>query len=265
MTNDNLPGPDFQSLVRPFTGDWTGVRPTARGFSSDVTVLVDGEKGTFFVKAMRNRPGGRRDSLVREGLVNPFVRSVAPALVWETRSEEWLVLGFEAVEARSSDFLPGSPDLPEVVATVERIGEIGLPDVAREWTETRWDRFAADSREAALFRGDALLYTDINPSNLMIGDGTTWAVDWAWPTRGAAFIDPACLVLQLVAAGHDPAEAEAWASHCPAWTQADPRAIDAFVRADVRMHEAFAARKPEADWLKAMAASAREWAAHRGL
>jgi hypothetical protein len=99
----------------------------------------------------------------------------------------------------------------------------------------------------------------------LIGEERAWLVDWAWPTRGAGFIDPACLVLQLVAAGHSPAQAEAWASRCPAWAQADPRAIDAFVRADVRMHEAFAARRPEADWLEAMAASAREWAAHRGL
>jgi hypothetical protein len=41
--------------------------------------------------------------------------------------------------------------------------------------------------------------------------------------------------------------------------------VDAFARANVRMYEAFAARKPEESWLEAMAAGAREWAAHRGL
>lgn len=260
-----LPGPEFWALIDPHTGGLGSARRTARGFGSDLTALVDCEKGPFFVKAMRNRPGGRRDSLVRERLINPFVRTVSPALLWTAESAEWLVLGFEVVEGRSSAFEPGSPDLPAVVATLNRIGEITLPGVATMWAETRWDRFAADEREAALFAGDTLLYTDIHPSNLMIGEQRTWAVDWSWPTRGAGVIDPACLALQLIAAGHSAGSAESWAAQCPAWTAADPRAIDAFVRANVRMYAAFAERKPDEGWLADMAAAARAWAEHRGL
>ncbi|WP_405677875.1 hypothetical protein OG292_26155 [Streptomyces sp. NBC_01511] len=241
------------------------VRRTARGFSSDLTVLVECEKGPFFVKAVRNRPGGRRDSIAREGLINPFVRPISPALRWQEEDDGWIALGFELVHGRSSDFAPGSPDLPAVVDTLSRIGELGLPEIARDWAETRWDRFARDETDAAHFQGNTLLHTDINPSNFMIGGQDTWAVDWSWPTHGAAFIDPACLVVQLVAAGHSAEAAEAWAGHCTAWTSADPRAIDVFAAATPRVYRACVERKPDAAWLTSMVTAAESWAGHRGV
>ncbi|MCF3134417.1 hypothetical protein [Streptomyces olivochromogenes] len=105
------------------------------------------------------------------------------------------------------------------------------------------DWFASDSSEAELFRGDSLLYTDINPHNLPVAGRRAWAVDWAWPTRGAGFIDPALLVVQLIAAGHTPAGAEKWASQLPAWHKATPGAINAFTAANMRMYSTFAQRK----------------------
>ncbi|MDT0310047.1 hypothetical protein RM780_24280 [Streptomyces sp. DSM 44917] len=239
--------------------------PVAPGYGSDLTVLVTCEKGRFFVKGMRNRPGGRLDSLRREQAINSSVRSVAPALLWAAEDEEWSVLGFEAVGGRASDFTPESPDLGPIVALLNRIGDLALPDVARPWTETRWDRFTADRTEAELLRGDALLYTDVNEHNLMIDGDRMWAVDWSWPTRGAAFIDPACLVVQLVASGHSPEAAESWAARCGAWERADPRAIDAFAAADTRLHWTRAFRQPGETWLKAMAEAAESWANYRGV
>lgn len=264
MTRQRV-GPEFWALIRPHTGDLAEVRPTTRGFASDVTSLVSCTKGPFFVKAMRNRPGGRRDQMIRERVINPFVRAVAPALRWEAEDEEWIVLGFEVVDGRRSDFTADSADLPAVVGLLNRIGELDLPEVARDWPETRWDRFADDASQAERFRGDALLHGDINPSNFMIGERNTWAVDWSWPTRGAAFIDPAALVVQFVSAGHSPAAAEAWAAHCPAWTGAHPGAVDAFAAATVRMHQEIVRRRPEEQWRKAMLTAARSWAAHRGV
>ncbi|MFG3098962.1 protein kinase [Streptomyces sp. NPDC048182] len=251
-------------LIQERTGRAVGIQRTARGFSSDLTAIVECEKGPFFVKAVRNRPGGRRDSLIREREINAHLTGIAPSLLWDVVDDCWLVLGFEAVEGRSSDFAPGSPDLAEVADLVGRIGETPLPAVARGWAETRWDRFAGDSAEALAFRGDSLLHTDINPSNVLVGE-RTWAVDWAWPTRGAGFIDPALLVIQLIAAGHDPAWAEQWASRCPAWQRADTGAVDAFAAANLRMYRARAARKPEAPWLTAMVEACLAWSDHRGV
>ncbi|MFG1857227.1 protein kinase [Actinomadura geliboluensis] len=256
----DLPAPDgLAEVLHPHTGALVSVERTERGFSSDLTALVTGEKGEWFVKAVRNRPGGRRESLVREGLINPHVHPVSPAVHWRSESREWLALGFEAVDGRHADFAPGSSDLPAVVDVLTRIGALPLPDIAADWHETRWDRY---TDRPDLFQGDALLYTDIHPSNILIGH-RVWAVDWAWPTRGAAFIDPALLVLQLVASGHGPEQAEGWVSDCPAWKGGDPAAIDAFADANASMYTTLADRRPAATWFAAMASAARTWSAYR--
>ncbi|WP_052397449.1 MazG-like family protein [Streptomyces sp. NRRL F-5123] len=52
------------------------------------------------------------------------------------------------------------------------------------------------------FDGDALLHTDFAPDNVLIADGRARPVDWAWPTRGEAWIDPSALALRLMEAGH---------------------------------------------------------------
>ncbi|MFD3582017.1 phosphotransferase [Streptomyces sp. NPDC058683] len=242
-----------------------GIDRTERGFSSDMTAVVDCARGPFFVKAMRNRPGGRRKSLIRERQINRYLGHISPPLLWDVEAEDWLVLGFEVVDGRSSDFAPDSPDLPLVVDSIGEIGRLSLPHIAQDWTETRWDRFVSDSAEAELFRGDSLLYTDINPSNFLMVKRRVWAVDWAWPTRGARFIDPALLVVQLIAAGHTPDSAEKWAERLTAWREAAPQAVDAFAAANLRMYRAAVGRKPEADWLKAMVDACRAWTEYRGV
>ncbi|MEU5301774.1 hypothetical protein ACH4YO_23465 [Streptomyces noursei] len=250
------------ALVRPHTGEQHTIEPTSRGNGSDVTALVQAEHGPVFVKACANRPGGRRASIIRERLVNPAVQSVSPALRWHAENDDWIALGFEVVEGRSSDFGPESKDLHAVVDVLNRIAALPLPNEAGDWQESRWDRFAGDG-EAVLFEGETLLFTDINPDNVMIGEERAWAVDWSWPTRGAAFIDPACLVVQLIAAGHTPESAEYWAGSCKGWTDADTRAIDAFAAATARMNRVFAERNPDAAWLQAMADAAQAWVDHR--
>ncbi|MFE7130289.1 protein kinase [Streptomyces sp. NPDC057638] len=260
---DRLPDSTLLHLVEPFTGPIVEMWPTERGFMSDVLMLIDGELGRFFVKGVRNRAGGRRDSLVRERVINDAVRSVSPPLRWHTENDRWTVLGFERVEGRPARFEPGSPDLPAVLDLLGRIGQIPLPELAEDWHETRWDAFAADEAEALLFRGDSLIHGDVAPGNFLVGEAGSWAVDWAWPTRGARFVDPSFLVLQLIAAGHAPADAERLVSPCPAWAESDPRGIDAFARANLRMFRHRALRFPEQAWLRDMERTARLWVEHR--
>ena len=264
MTRD-LPGPEFWALIEPHTGSVIRTQRTSRGFSSDLTAVVECEEGPFFIKAMRNQPGWRRDSIIRERAVQPFVQAVSPALLWHAEDEDWIALGFEVVEGGRPDFGPGSPDLPGVVDLLNRVADLELPEVARDWPETRWDRHALDTAHAELFRGETLLHTDIHPSNLLLGDRDMRVVDWAWPTCGAAFIDPACLVVQLVSSGHSPESAESWAARCKAWANADPKAINAFGAAYVWMLWRYARRRPEESWRTAMAEAAESWANHRGI
>jgi hypothetical protein len=253
------PGDDFWALIERHTGEITATNHTARGYSSDVTVIVECAGGPLFVKAVRE-PSQHESSLAREAAINPYVRSVSPALRWQLRERGWIVLAFDAVPGDHADFTPGSPDLAAVTDAIDAIGTIDCPDVARRWPEVRWNRFASDP---APFVGDRLLYTDINPDNLLISSSGISVVDWSWPTHGAGFIDPACLVVQLVAAGHTPTGAEDWAQRCSAWRAADPEAIDAFAAATVRMYDHFEKRDP-APWRKAMTEAAASWAVHRG-
>ncbi|GAA0352972.1 hypothetical protein [Streptomyces blastmyceticus] len=119
--------------------------------------------------------------------------------------------------------------------------------------------------ELAFLRGDALLHTDINPDNLTVEEVGSWIIDWAWPTCGPAFIDPACFVVQLIAAGHSSESAESWAAGCTAWANADAKVIDVFAGVYLRMLRAIANRCPDEGWLMAMAEAAQAWADHRGI
>jgi hypothetical protein len=254
------PGPAFWKLIEPHTGMITRTLHTERGYSSDVTALVDCEAGELFVKAVHDT-GPHTESIEREAKINPYVRSVSPALKWHLRSNGWTILAFEAIAGTHADFTPGSPDLPAIADAVDVIGAIECPKVARDWPETRWDRF---TDQPSLFAGDALVYADINPGNMLVGTDGVSVVDWSWPTHGAGFIDPACLVVQLVAAGHNPAAAEQCAERCTAWQTAEPTALDAFAQATIRMYQHFETRDP-APWRTAMTTAATTWAQHRGL
>ncbi|MFE3824175.1 protein kinase [Streptomyces sp. NPDC059092] len=264
---DDLPDGHFRHLLLPYTGEVTHVRVPARGFGSDFSPVIDSEKGRFFVKAMFNNPGGRKDSILRERAINPSVQPLSPRLLWSVGGDDagWIILGFEAIEENGLDFEPGSPDLPLAVDLLNRAAALELPDVARDWAEDRWDAYVGSEEELAFLRGDALLHTDINPSNLTTGGAGSWIIDWSWPTRGPAFIDPACFVVQLISAGHSPESAESWAAGCTAWAKADPKAIDVFAAADLRMLRAIADRRPDEAWRAAVAEAAQAWVDHRGI
>jgi Ser/Thr protein kinase RdoA (MazF antagonist) len=111
-------------------------------------------------------------------------------------------------------------------------------------------------------RGETLLHTDYNPLNILIYDGRAHIIDWAWPTRGAAFIDSACLVLRLLAAGHTPTQAETSVAQTPAWNHAFKRAIDTFAVANSRLWRQIATDDPH-PWKAHMAAVVDQWAEHR--
>jgi len=189
------------------------------------------------------------------------VQHIAPPLLWQVRGNGWLALAFQHVTGAHASFAPGSPDLPAVTRAIDHISTIPLPPVAKDWRENRYHRYA-DGAEALLV-GGTLLHGDINPDNLLVtADGKVTIVDWSWPTHGAALIDPACLVTQLIAAGHTPASAEDWAAHCTAWQEADPAAVDAFAAATLRMYQRFEQLDPQ-PWRKAMTIAAATWADHR--
>lgn len=128
--------------------------------------------------------------------------------------------------------------------------------------EHRWRTYVAAPEELEWLRGDRLLHTDYNPLNVLITDGRALLIDWAWPTRGAGWIDPACLVLRLIAGGHTAEEAERVVVQTPAWSSAPERGVEVFAWANVRLWDEIAGNDP-APWVERMACAAHEWLEYR--
>ena len=78
--------------------------------------------------------------------------------------------------------------------------------------EQRWSTYVGS--DVALLSGQTLLHTDYNPYNVLVDADTARLVDWAWPTLGAAFIDPCCLIVHLMMAGHTAGEAKPRCGTC---------------------------------------------------
>ncbi|MGH3805870.1 MAG: aminoglycoside phosphotransferase [Pseudonocardiaceae bacterium] len=146
-----------------------------------------------------------------------------------------------------------TPDLPKLRDALGRLGQLPCPDLPLKHAAQRWSTF---SDSPGLFAGTALLHTELSPGNVH------HLVDWAWPTRGASWIDPACAVVWLIAFGHTPTDAETWAGQLPAWHTATPTHLAAFAQAQHTMWASIAEDHPDA-WILRAAQGARRWAEHR--
>ncbi len=116
---------------------------------------------------------------------------------------------------------------------------------------------AASSRLASVGKHHADLY----PLNILVSD-RAHVIDWAWACRGAAWVDPAFLVIRLIAAGHSPASAEDWMNQVPSWLEASELARTAFAVAVSGMWE-YRGRRNPARSVGPTTASARTWARYR--
>ncbi|SDD87015.1 phosphotransferase family protein [Actinokineospora iranica] len=253
----------LRDAITARTGEILDARTVSEGMNSPLAATLRTTDRVVFVKGTPNDHAGVVTQ-GREAMINPHVRPVAPALLWHIEDTAgWDVLGFEHVEGRHPDYAPGSPDLPAVVAAVDALGALPCPDLPIK-DENRW-RSYLDGNDPSPFAGSALLHTDYRPSNLLVvDDGTARIVDWAWPTRGAPWIDPACLLVWLIAFGHTPDQAEAHAARTRAWKTATPEGLDLFALANVRLWDDIAGHDPQ-DWTQRMSSAAQRWAHARGV
>lgn len=260
---DDLPRP-LKRAIEARTGPITAVRVATTGQNSPLAAVIDARDGRVFVKGL---PSDHRRVITqdREAATAPLVTRISPSLLWRFDEAGWNVLGFEHVQGRHADYSPGSPDLDRMVQLIEALARIGVPEDPGplKRAEDRWKTYVDDPADAVTFAGPMLTHTDWAPDNILISPDRAWLIDWAWPTLGASWIDPACWILRLMAAGgHTAAEAERQASRLPAFTAADPAHIDLFARANVRMWEEIA-QASASDWTTKMAHAARSWAAYR--
>lgn len=245
--------------VESEAGTVRAVEPVSAGLNSGIAALLCTSVGRVFVKGMRtDRPGVAAQH--REAEINPHVTPIAPRLLWQIDIDGWNILGFEHLKGRHASLAPDSPDLPKIAETLACLGEIEAPDLPLKRLEDRWAGLADDSA-LVLLAGDYLLHTDLNPHNILIG-ATARIVDWAWPTRGAGWIDAACAALWLIAEGHTPAAAERWAQQIEAYAAASPRGIDTFTTVSCRLWKQIAHDDPQ-PWKRRLQVAAQVWAEHR--
>lgn len=245
-----IPWQQARALIEKLTGPVITARPASGGLNSEIAVIVNDR---YFVKGLRqDHPYVWTQS--REKEINPYIRHVSATLEWHAEADGWNLLGFTYIPGRTPDYRPGSPDLTLITDMLLKL-PIAPPDLNLKRAEQRWSAY---SERAGLFRGNHLSHTDWSPGNVLIADDAR-LVDWAWPTRGAAWIDPACWVVWLIASGHSPAQAESQAAKIPAFAHAPEQAVTAFAVAQAAMWAEFGDEAPH----PGLAAAAADWHKHR--
>ncbi|MFC4050223.1 phosphotransferase [Actinomadura syzygii] len=245
------------------TGPISSIDPAPTGNHADIASTLHSPEGLTFVKAARklaDRDGPEVMSLRREAAVNPHVSGFAPRLRWQAEAREWVVLGFEHVSGRRADFTPGSPDLTVLAKTIQAIQTTPCPDVVRMMVERRWQSAAVDVSRLA---GTALLHTDLNEENLIITpEGRAYVVDWAFVSRGQAWIELGLLIPWLLKAGHSPREAGEWVSQFDSWNDAEPSHVDLFSEIFAEKWRGHSETNSAA-WVAEHAALTKQWATYR--
>lgn len=257
--------PAARDLIEGHTGPVLAAETAAEGHNSQIAaVLHTAGVGKVFVKGLRLDVRGVVTQH-REAVVNPWVRPLSPALLWAAEDAGWSLLGFEHAPGRHADYRPGSPDIPLVVDAMARLARLRCPDLPQlKRAEQRWAAHVDDEAKLGLLAGDTLLHTDYNPYNVLVDGRSARLIDWAWPTKGAAFIDPASLVVRLVFAGHTPTQAEAVVGALPAWRDALPDAVNAFADAVTHMWAEIVDADPT-PWKRKALGAATAWRTHRRL
>ena len=260
---DDLHG-SLKEAIEARTGRITGVRVAAAGQNSPLAAIIDAADGKVFVKGM---PSGHRRvaTQTREAAVAPLVKGISPALLWHFDEAGWNVLGYEYAPGRHADYGPGSPDLDQLVHLMGELSAIKVPDGPGlfKLAQDRWTPYVDEPASAMVFAGPVLTHSDWTPDNVLVSTTRAWLIDWAWPTLGAAWTDPACWIIRLMASGgHTAPQAERQASRLPAFQAADPAHVDLFAAANVRLWDEIAQSSTSA-WTKDMAQAAHAWSAFR--
>ncbi|WP_206313334.1 aminoglycoside phosphotransferase [Streptomyces coryli] len=229
------------------------------GVNSGIATTLHTATEVYFAKGVpADHPQIRTQQ--READINPHLPAACPRLLWHVQSGGWDLLIYDHLDGRHADYRPGSPDLSLVAQAIDELQQTPCPEKTGKRAEQRWASYLTPA-EAGQLAGDSLLHTDLAPHNVLITD-QAHLIDWAWPTRGAAWIDPAVLILRLMEAGHTAAEADAWCHRFPSWAGAPHAAVAAFAKANAHLWDEIARNAP-VTWMKNMAHHADEWATYQ--
>ena len=208
----------------------------------------------------------------------------APRLQWSLDAEDWVVLCIEYVDATSparpwdaADLAACSAMLVTAAAELTPAPGVGVPTFAEEvgswaglWrTHLSHLPYAAECAELAdrieeVSAGETLVHGDLREDNLLLdAAGRAWLCDWAWPARGAAWLDS---LLLLIGPYGDGVDVEAHLATHPLLAPVPPADVDTVLALHLGYFTVAAdlPRVSNSPYLRTMAAWQRD-ALHRWL
>lgn len=227
-TWDDLP-PTLRHSLTERVGATGAPTPVSGGFTPGVRVRLQTANGPVFVKAIR-ADDSQAVMYRTEAAANAALpHGIGPRLLMSMEEDEWVTLVFEYVEGgRHPDLSPGSPDVDAVMTSLARLHDFLTPcPLADAPGIAALPLFDGQVPHLDAMGGDTLLHCDLRADNLFISH-RVHVIDWAWPHRGAAWIDTAFLVPQLILAGHTAEDAEKYALLVPAYREAPEEAVTSF-------------------------------------
>jgi hypothetical protein len=204
--------------------------------ASDVASVLELEDGArYFVKATRVTDGPAVIARYRAEVwaARHLPRAMpAPRLAWALRDEDWGMVAFEFVDGRLPA-TPWDPDtLDRVLATLETVASLPgarearlvpagpeLANLATGWRSLRDEPdpglvptvpWAADHLDALVeaergvlvaCEGEAFVHGDVRADTLVLTPSSVRLVDWAYASRGAAWLDLAMFLPSVVVQG----------------------------------------------------------------
>jgi hypothetical protein len=228
-----------ERIIAELGGEPVDIRMAGGGFSGGFAARVRAESGAeLFVKAAGpDRPFSlaacRQEARVSAALPQGVP---APRLEFAADFDDWVVLGFEAVDGRAPTLPMSDRDLdlmldawaqaaaaltpapqalldigvvarpigPELRAfsgiAAGDIDAFPLPPVLRG----RVDELAEIEKDIeAVLTADSVMHFDLRPDNMIVGADRAWICDWNWVGVHSTWFDTACFLVAAHGDGHD--------------------------------------------------------------
>ncbi len=238
-TWETLPQPVRERITAELGGAPADVRMAGGGFSGGFAARIRAESGTeLFIKAVGTDKRFAFDAYRQEARINRALPQGVPAprLEFAADFEDWIVLGFEAVDGRAPT-LPMAPrDLDlmldawaqaaaALTPAPQALLDLGvkahpIDDKLRQFTcvaageqdpfpvppalEGRLDDLVRlESTVEEALTADAVMHFDLRPDNMIVGEDRAWICDWNWVQVHAPWFDTACFLVAAHGDGHD--------------------------------------------------------------
>lgn len=241
LVEERLGGPVVSAVSQDsgFTPGFASVLTTeagTRGFVKAASRLAQREIAASYAEE------GRKLTVLGEGIPSP-------RLEWVHDDDAWVVLGFEAVDARqprrpwrpaeldraldlaeaiarATDSVPADLRLDPVLADLPQL-LTGWDDAPDDWPHR--DEAAALAAAIADVPADHFVHCDLRDDNVLLADdGRTLACDWNWPALGPVWQDTVDLLISAHGDGIDVAPLLASRALT---READPDHVDAWIAA----------------------------------